>query len=108
MGTARAWTEAMDRMLKKLAAQELYTPEIAAKMTKRFGRVITKNSVIGRAHRTGVELSQPGKFERVRAHQGAALQKWLSKPENRAYWLKRHKEGYQLPLSSLERRGGCV
>ena len=79
------------RMLKELAAQELSTSEIAAKMTAFFGFTITRNSIIGKAYRTGIELAQPGKIQRLRSQRGAALQEWLKKPKNNAYRLARHK-----------------
>jgi hypothetical protein len=82
------------RMLKKLAAQELYAKDIAAQMTEHFGFTITKNSVIGRAHRTGVELSQPGKIKRLRKYCASVLTEWMKEPENMAYRDKRRQEGF--------------
>ena len=93
----RIWTKPMDRMLKRLAAQELYTADIAAKLTERFGMTITKNSVIGRAHRIGgIDLSQPGKIEKTQALAGQFLKEWMKNPENNAYRLARHKASYLL------------
>ena len=82
------------RMLKKLAAQELSTAEIAAKMTAFFGFTITKNSIVGRAYRTSVELSQPRKLAKMQAQRGQGLQEWIKNPENNAYRLSRLKASY--------------
>ena len=94
-----------DYVLKKLAAQELYTSEIAAKMTSLFGFTITRNSIVSRASRTGVELSQPTKIERFRSERSVALRKWLENPENRAYRDKCRAEGLARWMKTKSKTG---
>ena len=50
----REWFQEHDAALKELWLDGLPTAEIAAALGERFGRRISKNAVIGRAHRLGL------------------------------------------------------
>ena len=55
------WTSEMDDKLRELVARRLPAREVAAAISDHFSLAnpITKNSVIGRAHRIGVVLEKP-------------------------------------------------
>ena len=66
--------------LVRLANQKLSGSEIAAILG------VSRNSIIGRAHRTGVKLVYP---MRLREANGDFLVQWAKNPENLAYRNKR-------------------
>lgn len=55
-----AWTPEMDERLRA-DYYRISTAQIACKMSQAFGRRITKNAVIGRAHQIGVAGRKCGK-----------------------------------------------
>ena len=71
--------------LEKLAAQMLTASEIAAK----FKPKLSRNAIIGRARRTGVNLQYEEKRERVQKATGEWLMRWNETPINCAYRLER-------------------
>lgn len=46
-------------ILERLAAEKMLVADIAAELTKLWGRPVTRNMVIGRANRTGIRLTSP-------------------------------------------------
>ena len=69
-------------MLEELAALQLSASEIGTLLGT------TRNSIIGRARRTGVNLWHPEKMERVGKMVGARLVQWNQIPENNEFRLK--------------------
>ena len=74
-------------ILAVLAAKKLSASKIAEKLSKRFDTKVTRNSVVGKAYRTGIDLC--GNAD---AENGKRIVQWDSDPENRRLRLKRQRE----------------
>ena len=76
------WVKNHDRLVE-LAAQELTASEIGVELG------ISRNAVIGRSRRKGVNLRYPDKHARVQEKNGEFLVNWNKDPENFAYRMER-------------------
>jgi hypothetical protein len=63
------WTQGEDQMLRDMAKQGLSTSRIAVAINRKFKHSRSRNAIIGRAGRIGVELAPQNQYGRRRAVQ---------------------------------------